>query len=66
MAFASISYHYNHMVANIDDECSFHGLQFFKDIPDNILKFVRVSYPWDTTEYTPTLTGFPLHVLLMS
>ena len=27
---------------------------------------MRVAYPWDTIEYTPTLTGVPPHVLPMS
>ena len=54
------------MVANIHDECSFCAFPFFKEIPDNIIKCVRVAYPWDTTEYTPKLTGVPPHVFLIS
>ena len=66
MAFYSICYHYNNLVSNIHYECSFHASPFFKDIPGDILKCVRVAYTWDTTEYTPTLTGIPPHVLMMS
>ena len=54
------------MVSNIHDECSFCASTFFKDIPDGILKCVRLAYPWDTTEYTPILIGVPPHVLLVS
>ena len=53
------------MVANIHDECFFHALELFKDISDKILKFVRVAYPWETTKYTPTLTGVPPHVIVI-
>ena len=54
------------MVANLRNECSFRVLLFLKEIPDDILKCMRVAYPWDTTEYTPTLIGVPLHVILKS
>ena len=66
MDFDSICYHYNYLVANLHNECSFRVLPLFKDIPDDIIKCVRIAYPYDTTEYTPTLTGVPPHVLLMS
>ena len=65
MNFSSISYHCNHLVANLQKGCRFCVLPFLKKIPDNILKSVRVAYPWDTTAFTPTLTGVPPHVLLM-
>ena len=54
------------MVANLINECIFLALTYFKYKPDEILKRIRLAYPWDTTEYTPTLTGVPLHVILKS
>ena len=54
------------MVANLRNECSFCVLLFLKEIPDDILKCMRVAYPWDTTEYTPKLAGVPPHVFLIS
>ena len=41
-------------------------ISILKDIPDNILKFVGEAYPWDTVEFTPSLTGVAPHFLLMS
>ena len=49
MDFASICYQYNHLVTNLHNECSFYASPLIKEIPDVILKFVRVAYPWDTT-----------------
>ena len=46
-------------------ECISHALLLFKDIPNDILKCVKVAYPWDATEYTPTFTGVPPHVLMI-
>ena len=66
MDFTYICYPYNHLVVNLHNECSFCASPLLKEIPDNILKYARVAYTWDTTEYTPTLTGVPPHVLLMS
>ena len=47
MAFASIYYHYNNLFANIHDECRFRVLPLFKDTSDDIIKCMRVAYPWD-------------------
>ena len=50
----------------MDKRFSFRNFVFFKDVPDEFLKFVMISYPWDEIKFTQKLTGVPHHVMLMA
>ena len=39
---------------------------FFSQIPSSLRSIVRVAYPWDYAEDSPTFTGVPPHVTLLS
>ena len=38
---------------------------FFKDIPQDILDYTNIKYPYNSKKYTPKLTGIPPHILVM-
>ena len=45
--------------------CGFRDSAFYKDVPDKLLKFVRIEYRWNATKSTPNFTGITPHVTLM-
>ena len=45
--------------------CSFRYYVFLKDVTDELLKCMRIAYPWDATKFTPKFTGAQPHVMLM-
>ena len=47
-------------------QCRFRASALFRDIPQKILDCAVIAYPWNSTEFTPKITGVPPHVLLMS
>ena len=66
MAFACICYHRDYLRDAMDVECRFQASPFFRDIPQEFIDCAKVAYPWNSTEYTPKVTGVPPHVLLMA
>ena len=66
MAFACICYHRDYLRDAMDIECRFQASPFFRDIPQVFIDCAKVAYPWNSTEYTPKVTGVPPHVLLMA
>ena len=65
MAFACICYHRDYLRDAMDVECCFQASLFFRGIPQVFIDYAKVTYPWDSTDYTPKVTGVPPHVLLM-
>jgi hypothetical protein len=64
--FASICYHYEFITNKAHPNSAFHSCSIFKDIPVEIKNLVRVAFPWNKTEDTPTFTGIPPHVTLLA
>ena len=50
----------------MDEKCSFRDSVFLKDVPDKLLKCVRIAYPWDEKKFTPKFNGIPPRVTLMA
>ena len=64
--FASICYHYTHLCDNMHDECRFRASPFFIDIPQEFMDCSKVIHPWESSKFSPKITGVPPHVLLMA
>ena len=64
--FASICYHHDFLNENLHQQSPFRASPFFSQIPLSLRSIVRVAYPWDYTEDSPTFTGIPPHVTLLS
>ena len=64
--FASLCYHYNYLCRNLHKECILRGSPVFQNISEKLMNFAKIAYPWTSTKDTPTLTGIPPHVTLMS
>ena len=64
--FATLCYHYNYLGRNLHKACILRASPVFYNINEKLLKMVRIAYPWASTIDTPTFTGIPPHVTLMS
>ena len=44
--FSSVCYHHSFLDKHLYAECSLRASGFFKDIPSQFTKILKVSYPW--------------------
>lgn len=64
--FASLVYCYNHLDEHLHEDNRIRRSPLFIAIAnDSLREIVTVSYPWNSTQYTPIFTRFPPHVLMM-
>ena len=63
--FASICFHWAHLVLLLHPKNVLHSSPFFNSIPTEIKKAATIKYPWNKTKCTPIFTGIPPHVLLL-
>ena len=64
--FASICFHFYFLKQVLHTKNRLHASHFFTHIPVEIKAVATVRYPWNWTEMTPTLTGLPLHILILA
>ena len=64
--FASICFHHTYLCNNMHEECRFRASPFFTNIPQEFIECAKVIHPWESSRYSPKITGVPPHVLLMA
>ena len=47
------------------EKFSFRSYGFLKGVPDKFFNFLRITYPWYATKFSPKLTGITPHMKLM-
>ena len=64
--FATVCYHYTFLSDSLHTKCVLRCSPIFQNIPEDMIKSVRIAYPWDSTSDTPTFSGIPPHVITMA
>ena len=66
MLYASLYNHRKCLMDIINQENTLYASYSFKDVPEDILACTTIRHSWDTTTYTPNLTGTPPHVSIIA
>ena len=64
--YASLCFHFEFLKLNLDQTDRLRQSPIFQQITDEHVKIARIAFPWDSTRYTPQLTGLPPHSLLLA
>ena len=64
--FASLSFHFDFLSRVLHPMNKLRASHFFNHIPLWVKNAATVKYPWTKTEATPTLTGLPPHITILS
>ena len=64
MCFEIFFLKYKNLV--VGKRCSFRDSVFLNNLPDELLKCVRIAYLWVAKKFTSNFTRIPPHVMLMA
>ena len=64
--FASLCFHFDFLKQVLHAKNKLQASHFFTHIPVEMKAAAKVKYPWNRTESTPTHTGIPPHIAILS
>ena len=64
--FASLCYHWDYLSENLHPKSRLLSLSLISQCPEDLRSLSVVKYPWNKTKDTPTISGIPPHVIMLS